>query len=231
LVDNREARDVDVADITNPRKPVLVAEYDLRRRFPQIEQARPSNLRDVFHHDVVVKTIGSRQIMLVSYWDGGYVKLDVTDPRNARYLADSDFPSLDPELMAQAGLREPPEGNAHQSEFTRANDYVIAADEDFGSTGLEARTDDGGAFAAAPGDRTPAIEPGEQVSGTTRYVGRACGSSSTRREATVAAVSGWRWRAASRRSRSSGRLGSSSSIGASTGRRAGPGRLTFSPTW
>ena len=175
LVDNREARDVDIADITNPRKPVLVAEYDLRKRFEPIKQARPPNLRHVFHHDVVVKAIGSRQIMLVSYWDGGYVKLDVTDPRNARYLADSDFPNLDPELAAQAGLREPPEGNAHQSEFTKASDFIIAADEDFGATGLDARTDDGGTFVARPGNRTPAIEPGKQISGTTRYVGRACG--------------------------------------------------------
>jgi hypothetical protein len=174
LVDNREPRDVDIADISDPRKPVLVAEYDLRKRFERITQARPSNLTDVFHHDVVVKRIGSRQIMLVSYWDGGYVKLEVTEPRKARYLADSDFPNLDPELVAQAGLREAPEGNAHESEFTKANDFVIAADEDFGPTGLDARTDDGGRFFAAPGDRTPAVEVGTSVTGETRYVGRAC---------------------------------------------------------
>jgi hypothetical protein len=174
LVDNREARDVDIADISNPRKPVLVAEYDLRTRFEQIKQARPANLGDIFHHDVVVKRIGLRQIMLVSYWDGGYVKLDVTDPRKARYLADSDFPNLDPELVAQAGLREAPEGNAHQSEFTKASDFIIAADEDFGPTGIDARTDDGGAFVAPPGGGTPEVQVGTSVAGATRYVGRAC---------------------------------------------------------
>jgi hypothetical protein len=121
-----------------------------------------------------VKKIGSRQVMLVSYWDGGYVKLDVTDPRNARYLADSDFANPDPELSAQSGLRERPEGNAHESEFTKNSKYVIAADEDFGPTGLEAKTNDGGAFQALPGSATPAIELGKEVSGTVRYVGRAC---------------------------------------------------------
>jgi hypothetical protein len=174
LVDNIGPEDVDIADISNPRKPVLVAEYDLRARFPQILQARPSNLQDVFHHDVVVKRIGARWVMLVSYWDGGYVKLDVTDPRRARYLADSDFADPDPELAAQAKLREPPEGNAHQSELTKASDFVIAADEDFGPSALEGATDDGGDFAPFAGDRTPRLDAASQLSGRTRYVGRAC---------------------------------------------------------
>jgi hypothetical protein len=174
LVDNIDSRDVDIVDISNPRKPRLVAEYDLASQFPQITQPAPPNLVEVFHHDVIVKKIGSRQIMLVSYWDGGYVQLDVTDPRNARYLADSDFATPDTELAAQSQLRERPEGNAHQSEFTRDNRFVIAADEDFGPTGLEARADDDGPFAASPGSGTPGIQPGNRVSGATRYVGRAC---------------------------------------------------------
>jgi hypothetical protein len=176
LVDNIDPRDVDIVDISNPRKPRLVAEYDLATQFPQITQSAPRNLVEVFHHDVIVKKIGSRQIMLVSYWDGGYVQLDVTDPRNARYLADTDFANPDTELAAQSQLRERPEGNAHQSEFTRDNRFVIAADEDFGPTGLEARTDDDGDFAASPGSGTPDIQPGNRISGATRYVGRACDS-------------------------------------------------------
>jgi LVIVD repeat len=174
LVDNRERHDVDIVDLTNPKKPRLVAEYDLLQRFPRIAQGRPDSLGEIFHHDVVVKRIGSRQVMLVSYWDGGYVKLDVTDPRNARYLADSDFPNPDAELAAQSGLRERPEGNGHQSEFTRSNEYVIAADEDFGPTGLDAASDDGGPFAAIPGDRSRDLALGDRLSGRTRYVGRAC---------------------------------------------------------
>ena len=102
LVDNRESRNVDIVDISNPRRPSIIAEYDLASQFPQIPQERPANLVDVFHHDVVVKKVGARQVMLVSYWDGGYVKLDVTNPKRARYLADSDFASIDPELAAQA---------------------------------------------------------------------------------------------------------------------------------
>jgi hypothetical protein len=174
LVDNLEARDVDIVDISNPRKPELVAEYSLQERFPRIAQARPRNLVEIFHHDVVVKKLGARQIMLVSYWDGGYVQLDVTDPLNARYVADTDLTNPDPELLRQARLSERPEGNAHQSEFTRDGKYVIAADEDFNPTGLDATTADDGAFGAIPGSGTPRVEPGETLSGATRYVGRAC---------------------------------------------------------
>jgi hypothetical protein len=174
MVDNRESRNVDIVDISNPRRPSLVAEYDLGLQFPRIRQDRPANLVDVFHHDVVVKKVGARQLMVVSYWDGGYVKLDVTNPRRARYLADSDYATVDPELAAQAELREAPEGNGHQSELTKDNRFLIAADEDFAPTGLEASADDSGAFALVPGDRSRELAIGSDVSGLTRYVGRAC---------------------------------------------------------
>ena len=38
-------------------------------------------------HDVVVKQIGARWVMLLAYWDGGYVQLDVT----AEFTADDQF--------------------------------------------------------------------------------------------------------------------------------------------
>ena len=176
IVDNEEGPDVDIVDISNPKKPALIAEYDLDAAFPQIVQATPTNLVEIFHHDVVVKEIGGRQIMLVSYWDGGYVKLDVTDPTKATYLADSDFATVDPQLLEQAGLSEAPEGNAHEAEFTKNSDYIVAADEDFSSTGLRSTTDDGGSFVAATGSGTPHLPVGDSISGSTRYVGLACGT-------------------------------------------------------
>lgn len=38
MVDNEEAADVDIVDITQPKKPVLIAEYDLATLLPQILQ-------------------------------------------------------------------------------------------------------------------------------------------------------------------------------------------------
>ena len=174
IVDNEEGPDVDIVDITNPKKAKVIAEYDLDEEFPQIVQTQPDNLTSIFHHDVIVKEIGGRQMMLVSYWDGGYVVLDVTDPRAATYVADSDFAVLDPEAAA-SGFQVPPEGNAHQSEFTRDNQYIIAADEDFGPYALIARNiDDGTRINASSGDATEQLEEGETITGPSRFVGRAC---------------------------------------------------------
>lgn len=147
LVDSAE-RGADIFDISNPRKPRRIAEYDLPKQFPRIMQ-KPDELAEglqsVTFHDVVVKEIHGRQIMLVSNWDAGYVKLDVTDPRHPAYLADNDFAKVDPELKKQRHTRHKPEGNAHEAEFTLDNRYIIAADEDF-TPALASATIDGTPF-------------------------------------------------------------------------------------
>ena len=173
MVDNEEAADVDIVDITNPRKPKLIAEYDLAALFPQILQPN-QGLDSVFHHDMVVKEINGRYIMLVSYWDGGYVQLDVTNPAAATFIVDSDFTNPDPEA-AESGLNVRPEGNAHQSEFTLDNSYVIAADEDFGPYALNAANlDDATEINASSGSDTPQLEEGQSLTGESVFVGRAC---------------------------------------------------------
>jgi len=173
LVDDEEATDVDIMDITDPRNPVMVREYDLQAEFPQIVQAGVG-LDSVFLHDMIVKEIGGRQIMLLSYWDGGYVTLDVTDPANATYIADSDFTFPDPEA-AESGFAVDPEGNGHQAEFSLDNQYVVAADEDFGPFKVIAtNVDDGTEFTAIPGSDVPGIPEGGSIEGDTVYVGLAC---------------------------------------------------------
>ena len=176
LVDDDEAADVDIFDITNPRNPQKIREYDLAKEFPQILQNAPSNLTEVFFHDVIVKEIGGRQVMLLSYWDAGYVKLDVTDPANATYIGDTDFTNPDPELLESTGVSEKPEGNGHEAEFTLDNRYVIAADEDFNPNGTEGTTDDNTTtpFPVVQGSDTPQLQGGESLTGTTVFVGRAC---------------------------------------------------------
>ncbi|MDQ3389717.1 MAG: hypothetical protein M3508_00035, partial [Actinomycetota bacterium] len=131
IVDNEEDYDVDIMDITDPKKATLIAEYDLDLLFPQILQDSPPNLIEVFLHDMVVKEIGGRQVMLLSYWDAGYVKIDVTNPLAPTYIGDTDFTNPDPELLESTGAEAWPEGNGHQAEFTSDNRYVIGADEDF----------------------------------------------------------------------------------------------------
>ena len=164
--DDEEAADVDIFDITNPKKPVLIGEFDLN----DLAVSQPDlGLTDSFLHDMVVKQIGERFIMLLSYWDGGYVQLDVTDPANPALVVESDYAVDDPLFPTVS----PPEGNGHQAEFTIDNRFVIGTDEDFDPYRLNVVTDDGGESWAKLGTQT-SVEQGEAISGTTVFVGRAC---------------------------------------------------------
>ena len=167
--DDEEGQDVDIFDITNPKRPVLIAELNLN----QYNVSQPElALTDSFLHDMVVKQINGRFIMLLSYWDGGYVLLDVTDPANPIFLRDSEFSSIDPELFPQTGAQLTPEGNAHQAEFTIDNRFIIGTDEDFDPYRLAVTFEDG-TFLAKAGTNTTQNQA-EAISGTPIFVGRAC---------------------------------------------------------
>ncbi len=128
MVDDEEFEDVDIMDITDPRHPVQIGEFDLN----VFEVDQPDiGLVQSFLHDVVVKRVGGHFIMLLSYWDGGYIQLNVDDPANPVFLGDTEFTNPDPELLEQTGAELTPEGNAHQAEFSRDNRFFLAADEDF----------------------------------------------------------------------------------------------------
>jgi hypothetical protein len=179
-VDNEETADVDIFDITNPKQPKLLREYDLAKDFGAIVQPAPGNLVEVFHHDMVVKEVRVRgqlrQVMLISYWDGGYVQLDVTDPRNATLLADTDFRATDDEAPALPdGQAPPPEGNAHQAEFSGDDQYVVAADEDFDPYKYLIRNGAAGTVLfGEPATQTPGLPKDGSISGTSVWAGRAC---------------------------------------------------------
>jgi hypothetical protein len=176
-VDNFEFPDVDILEITNPKRPVLIAEYDLN----DFNVDQPSiGLIESFIHDMVVKKIGDRFIMLVSYWDGGFVKLDVTDPANAIFLGDTDYNDPDPELLESTGVSLTPEGNGHQAEFTMDNEFFIGTDEDFGPYRPGEFKITTGSFAGVypsvlvPGAAAPAILPDLELNGPTVYGGYGC---------------------------------------------------------
>jgi hypothetical protein len=177
LVDNEETTDIDILDITDPRNPVLVNDtLDLVTLFG-VDQESPANLTQIFSHDMDVRKIGSRYVMPMNYWDGGYVLLDVTDPANVTLIAESDYAELDEE-QAERGRQISPEGNAHQSELSPDNRFMIGTDEDFSPFRVTAAIDDGPyagtAYEAAQAGDTPPIDSGAPVSGPTTYVWQAC---------------------------------------------------------
>ena len=175
LVDDMEELDVDVLDITNPSKPVIVSETNLDQ-FAQTGPGRPHG-DAVFSHDMVVKHIGGRDVMLMSYWDGGYVTLDVSDPAKPKPLSDTDFAPTDP-ARTPYGQTITPEGNAHQAEFTNDDRFFFASDEDFDPYRVVATFEGGPAagttFTAVQGSDTKPVNKDNPLAGDTRFLGLGC---------------------------------------------------------
>jgi Big-like domain-containing protein/hemolysin type calcium-binding protein/LVIVD repeat-containing protein len=170
IVDNDEDHDVDIFDISNPASPQPVREYDLVAETPAWTET--PNGDTPFHHDMVVKQIGGRQVLLASYWDAGYIQMDVTDPANATYMSDTDFTTSDP----LTGF-DPPEGNAHYAEYTNDNKYIVTAEEDFAPDRLLEITVEGvGTFEAnaVGGGGSPNQLPDGRLNGPMAYGGYAC---------------------------------------------------------
>jgi hypothetical protein len=170
LTDNEELLDVDILDISDPANPQLIAETGL----PDWPGANPQVLNEeIFLHDFQVKRIGGEWKILLSYWDLGWVILDVSDPANPTFEADTDYPTPDP----LTGF-EVPEGNAHQAWLSKDNRFFIGTDEDFSpfrliatilsgpNSGTETRTSTGSA--------TPPVGPDAPLGGPTYFVGGAC---------------------------------------------------------
>ncbi len=175
LVDDLEEPDVDILDITNPSKPAVVSETNLDQ-FAQTGPGRPHG-DAVFSHDMIVKHINGRDVMLMSYWDGGYVTLDVTDPASPKPLSDTDFAAADP-ARTPFGQTITPEGNAHEAEFTNDNKYFFATDEDFNPYRVQATFKGGPAagqtFTAIQGSATKPVNKDNPLSGDTRFLGLGC---------------------------------------------------------
>ena len=175
LIDDLEEPDIDILDITNPSKPTLISETNLDQ-FAQTGPTRPHG-DAVFSHDMIVKHIDGRDTMLMSYWDGGYVTLDVSNPAAPVPLSDTDFAATDPARVPY-GESITPEGNAHEAEFTRDNEFFFATDEDFNPYRVVATFLAGEAagktFTAIQGSDTPPINQDNPLAGATRFLGLGC---------------------------------------------------------
>ena len=167
IVDNAETADVDILDISDPRKPRLVSESDLNDN--GVLQTTDTPLGgNSFLHDVEVQKIDGVMTMVASYWDGGWTLLDVDDPSKPVYLDDYDYAARDP----QSGLTTN-EGNAHQAEFSPDGTMIVGTDEDFSPfrTTLSAAGVD---HQAAQGSETPQLDATTSLTGTPVFLGRAC---------------------------------------------------------
>jgi hypothetical protein len=143
-------------------------------------------LGDSSLHDMIVKRVarssvglsgsGPVWVLLLSYWDGGYVLFNVDDPANPVYIDDTDYAASDPQMLDE-GKSIFPEGNGHQAEFTADDRYFIATDEDFSPYGAVFEITSGpnaGTYPAGHFDWTEVIPPGTDVAGQTVFGGFGC---------------------------------------------------------
>jgi hypothetical protein len=177
IVDDEEFEDVDIFDISDPRNPVMIAEVGLDN-WPDAQNEQSDGIGEFaasFLHDMVVKRVQGHWLMLLSYWDAGYIILNVDDPANPVFVNDTDFSDPDPETGFS-----PAEGNAHQAEFSYNSRFIIATDEDFSpyhikefqittgpNAGLYPAISVGGAASAA-------ILPDQKLNGPIVYGGYGC---------------------------------------------------------
>ncbi|MGH2670718.1 MAG: PA domain-containing protein, partial [bacterium] len=175
IVDDEELLDVDIFDITDPRSPVMIAEVGLPN-WPDAQDSQSAGIGSFsasFFHDVVVKKAHGHWLMLLSYWDAGWVILNVDDPANPVFVNDSTYSDPDPET----GL-SPAEGNAHQAEWSHNGKFIIGADEDFSHSRITSFTSNAfaGSRPATEGAFTIAIAsfPGAAMTGELVHVGRGC---------------------------------------------------------
>lgn len=171
--DNEEGENVDIYDVTNPRRPRKVAETGIGE-WPGVQERLAYGARTTHHQPIVAKIDGDWTALL-SYWDAGWVKLNLSDPARPRFIGDSDYPASDPVNSVT------PEGNAHSADWSHTREFILAADEDFTRRRVEpveitSGPSAGTMFPSAEFDWTEGVEelPEETVNGPTVYGGYAC---------------------------------------------------------
>ena len=171
VVDDVNALDVHIVDITKPQSPKEIALTGAPDWPAGIDNI---GVGEVFLHDVWVQENDGQVVAYLSYWDAGLVLLDITDPSTPVFMGDSDYSDPDP----LSG--EPPEGNSHVAVPNADGSLVIMGDEDFAPIRVIPEITSGPfggeTFNASQGSNVPQVDESNPLVGPTRFVGLACGS-------------------------------------------------------
>ena len=158
--------DMLIVDISDPENPSLAGDWGVLQE-PLLglnvwfDSQRGGDARTL-DHSVRANVDGTRAY--VSYWDAGFVILDISDPANPAFLGRTEYEPGD-------------EGNAHSVDEARGGNLLIAADEDFSPFEFQFTSN---AFAgtrdAFEAQFTPQIVslPGREMAGEVVHVGRGC---------------------------------------------------------
>ncbi len=159
--------DLLIVDITDPTSPTLLSDWGVLGE-PSLGvsfylSARQGGDARTQLHSVRANQNGT--LAYLSYWDGGFITLDISDPANPVFLGRTTYPASH-------------EGNAHSVDEARGGNILVAADEDFSpfqfvftsSTFAGSRT----AIEAAFTSTRIVTLPGREMTGEVVHVGRGC---------------------------------------------------------
>jgi hypothetical protein len=110
--------DFRLIDITDPRSPFEVSTWKVQQAGGPFA-AQGCDPDGNYGHGAEPSEDG--KLVFLSYWDSGYIRLDLTDPANPRYTGRAAFP-------ANA------DGDAHSSQYDEERQLLFSADEDFCKT-------------------------------------------------------------------------------------------------
>jgi hypothetical protein len=107
--------DLRIIDITNPRRPRQLADWDVRRDGPAETRGQLAARRDVFDHSAWPFDKGNK--LFASFWAAGVQFLDISDPATPRLIGQTPYRPED-------GYR-----GAHSGWFNRDETLFIQNDE------------------------------------------------------------------------------------------------------
>lgn len=177
-VDDIELNDVIIVDISKPQSPVEIGrtgiEAWLDGDYPEIaddEQLFTGVFAAPLLHDVWVEKVHGQWQAILSYWDAGFVTLNVQDPTNPFVISHSTYPDPDPVYGTS-----PAEGNGHAAVFGGGKEgrFIWAGDEDFDPFRNQVIDALGSGHLATQGSDVPVVTPEMGVNGVGFYTGLAC---------------------------------------------------------
>jgi hypothetical protein len=116
---NGRRGDLRILDITDPRRPREVADWDVRRDGPPAARAEFGARRDVFCHSAWPFDRGRK--LFASFWAAGEQFLDIDDPARPRLVGQTGYRAADRYRAAHSGWF-----NADQTLFVQ-NDETLQA--------------------------------------------------------------------------------------------------------
>lgn len=109
-----------IIEITDPRRPVLVSTFGIKKDLGLNPLAGQGCFVTSFGHGVDPSE--DAKTLFVSYWDAGYIALDISTPARPRFLGKTTYAANE-------------DSDAHSTSYDDERKLLFAADEDFCKTG------------------------------------------------------------------------------------------------